>query len=328
MKSRSEVIALVREKIRLRHYSLSTEDVYCGWIARYYDFSARFQISLSPERKAEAFLTDLVRTHRVAARTQNQAFAALLFLYREVLGRPLESGDALRAKRPVHQRTSPSREQVRALRAAVEDTAITPVRLLVDLLYGCGLRISEPLELRVKDILWGEGPHGHLVVRGAKGGKDRWLPIPKSCVAPLRNQIDLAQSVWGWDRKHAPEVGVTLPYSLAEKYPRARFQWQWFWIFPAHEHCTDPRSDTRVRYHIMFDSLQRGVQRAAARAGLDGLITPDVLRHAYATHSKESIGSLKQLLGHSSVETTAGYLHPVVDRAGSPLDDLLGLAQP
>ena len=106
----------------------------------------------------------------MAARTQNQAFAAVLFLYKTVLGRPLASVDALRAKRPVHQRTSPSRDQIMLLRGAVEDTAITPMRLLVDLLYCCGLRVSEPLELRVKDVLWDEGPTGQLILRGAKGG--------------------------------------------------------------------------------------------------------------------------------------------------------------
>ncbi len=308
----------------MRHFSPNTEDVYCGWIARYYDFCLRYPLDLAPERKTEAFLTDLARNHRVAARTQNQAFAAVLFLYKDVLGRPLADVSALRAKRSIHVRTSPSRDQIRLFRGAVENTAITPVCLLVDLLYGCGLRVSEPLELRIKDVLWDEGPNGNLVLRGAKGGKDRRVPIPRRCAAALRNQMDLAQSVWNWDRKHAPEVGVTLPQSLAEKYPRARFQWQWFWVFPAHEHCTDQRSDRRVRYHILVDSLQRGVQRAATKVGMDGLITPHVLRHAYATHSKESLDTLRQLLGHSSLETTAGYLHPTVDRASNPLDDLLG----
>jgi integron integrase len=324
MMSRTNVVARVRERIRLKHYSLNTEDVYCGWIARYYDFCLRCPSAMTPERKTEAFLTDLAKIHQVAARTQNQAFAAVLFLYKEVMGKPLGDVSALRAKRPAHMRTSPSREQVRIFRGAVEDTAITPLRLLVDLLYGCGLRVSEPLELRIKDVLWEEGSNGHLVLRGAKGGKDRRVPVPKSCAAPLRHQMELAQSVWNWDRKHAPDVGVPLPFSLADKYPRAPFQWQWFWVFPAHEHCTDPRTDRQVRYHILVDSLQRGVQRAATKVGLDGLITPHVLRHAYATHSKESLDSIRQLLGHSSLETTAAYLHPTVDRASNPLDDMLG----
>lgn len=323
MKSRTQVIADARATIRRRHLAYSTEDVYCGWIARYYDFCRLLNPAFAPERKVEAFLTDLAVHRKVAARTQNQAFSALLFLYKEVLGKPLAGVEALRAKNPQTERTSPSRAQVRLFRSAVEDTAATPLRLLVDLLYGCGLRVSEPLELRVKDVLWDEGPQGHLLLRGAKGGKDRRVPIPRVCAAPLRQQLDRAQALWAWDQRTEPAVGVPLPFALARKYPRGPFQWPWYWVFPAQGPCRDPRSGDRVRFHILIDNLQRGVQRAAAKVGLDGLITPHVLRHAYATHSRESIDSLRILLGHSSLETTAGYLHPVVDRASNPLDDLL-----
>lgn len=324
MKTRNEVVALVRSRIRTMHFALSTEDAYCGWVARYYDFCKDIAQGLPAERKVEAFLVDLALKRRVAARTQNQAFAALLYLYKDVLDRPLKNVEALRAKRPQHERTSPSREQIRLFRAQVEDTPATPARLIVDLLYGCGLRVSEPLELRVKDILWAEGPHGQLLLRGAKGGKDRRVPIPRSCAAPLRLQLDRARVVWEWDQANARNVGVTIPFSLANKYPRAPFQWQWFWVFPANGHCDDPHTGARVRYHILVDCIQRSVKRAAAKAGLDGLITPHVLRHAYATHSREPIDALRQLLGHSWLETTAAYLHPDIDRAGNPLDDLLG----
>jgi integrase len=301
----------------------STEDIYCGWIARYYDFCSRIAADLTPEQKAEAFLEHLAVQRRVAARTQNQAFSALLFLYKEVLGKPLHGVDALRAKRPKFERASPSRAQVRTFRAAVEDTPVTPARLIVDLLYGCGLRVSEPIELRIKDLLWDEGARGQLLLRGAKGGKDRRVPIPQGCLEPLKRQLERVRSVWEWDRANAPDVGVVLPFPLASKYPRAPFQWQWFWVFPAEKHCTDPRSEKRVRFHILVDCIQRSVQKAAVLVGLDGLITPHVLRHAYATHSRESMDALRQLLGHSSLESTAGYLHPVVDRASNPLDDLL-----
>jgi integrase len=324
MKTRAEVISQVRSKIRMLHLALSTEDAYCGWIARYYDFCTGISRQLSPEGKAEAFLSDLALRRRVSARTQNQAFAALLFLYREVVGRPLSQVASLRAKRPHHERTSPSRDQIRALRGAVEDTPTTPARLLVDLLYGCGLRVSEPLELRIKDLLWGEGDHGQLLLKGAKGGKDRRVPIPRSCVAPLRLQVDRARTVWEWDRANAGAVGVPLPFSLAHKYPRAPFLWQWFWVFPAANPCDDPRSGHRVRYHLLVDCVQRSVQRASAKVGLEGVITPHVLRHAFATHSREPIDTLRQLLGHASLETTAGYLHPEIDRASNPLDDLVG----
>jgi integrase len=324
MKSRAEVLALVRSKIRMMHLSLCTEDAYCAWTARYYDFCMGVKGKLSSEEKAEAFLAGLSARRRIAARTQNQALSAILFLYRHALGEPLGDVGFLRAKRPSVERVAPSREQVRLLRSAVEDTETTPARLLVDLLYGCGLRVSEPLELRIKDVLWGEGVHGQLLLRGAKGGKDRRVPIPRACVEPLRRQIERARMVWDWDRANAADVGVTLPFSLDAKYPKAPFLWQWFWVFPSDNHCVDPRGEKRVRYHILVDCLQRSVQRAAAKAGLAGLITPHVLRHAFATHSREPLDSLRQLLGHSMIETTAGYLHPVVERASNPLDDLLG----
>jgi integrase len=305
------------------HLAYTTEDVYCGWIARYYDHCQTLDPGLAPEAKAEAFLTYLALKRQVAAMTQNQAFSAVLFLYKEVLRRPLGNVDALRANKPRFQRVSPSREQVRVFRAAVEDTYMTPARLIVDMLYGCGMRVSEPLELRIKDILWDEGADGQFILRGAKGGKDRRVPIPRCCAGPLKQQIERARNVWEWDQANAPDVGVALPFALATKYPRAPFQWQWFWVFPAENHSIDPRTEKKIRFHILTDCIQRAVLKAAQKVELDGFITPHVLRHAYATHSRESLDSLRQLLGHSSLETTAGYLHPVVERASNPLDDMI-----
>jgi integrase len=218
MKSRADVLKLVRARIRLLHYSFSTEQVYCHWAGRYYDFCLALPVGWLAERKAEAFLTFLALKQGVSARTQNQALAALLFLYGQVLKKPLGDIDALRAKRPVHERTAPSRGQVQALRAAVQDRPNLPARLLVDLLYGCGLRVSEPLELRIKDVLWSEQ---QLVVRAGKGGKDRRVPIPAVCLQPLRGQIDAARRVWESDQKRSPPIGVTLPFQLAGKYPSA-----------------------------------------------------------------------------------------------------------
>jgi integrase len=321
MKSRAEVLQSIQTKIRLLHLAYSTEEAYCHWVGRYYDFCLSLPGAWPPERKAEAFLTHLAVKAGLAARTQNQALAALLFLYGKVMGKPLGNIDALRAKKPVHERTAPSREQVRALRLAVRDRRDFPAKLLVDLLYGCGLRVAEPLELRIKDVLWSEN---QLVIRAAKGGKDRRVPIPACCAEPLRTQMEKARQIWESDRKHSPSVGVTLPHQLARKYPSAPRAWQWFWVFPAANFCRHPRTGETVRYHQLHDLLQRAVREAACQTGLDGLITPHVLRHAYATHSREPIEALRQLMGHVSIETTSGYLHPLVDRASNPLDDLLG----
>ncbi len=161
------------------------------------------------------------------------------------------------------------------------------------------------------------------MIRGAKGGKDRRVPIPLACTVPLRNQIERARVLWNLDRQNSPGVGVTLPGRLAVKYPNAPFAWQWFWVFPAENHCNDPRTGRRVRYHILSECIQRAVLKAARKVGLEGVVTPHSLRHAYATHSKESLDALRQLLGHSSIQTTAGYIHPVIDKASNPLDDLL-----
>jgi integrase len=323
MKSRFEVVELVRAKLRVKHYSLSTEDTYCGWVGHFYDHCLKLAPKMTHERKMESFLTHLALHRNVAAKTQNQAFSALLFLYKDVLGVELGKIDALRAKKPSHQRTSPSRDQMRQFLAAVEDRPHTPAKLLVALLYGCGMRVSEPLELRIKDVLWDEGPHGTLMIRGAKGGKDRRVPIPSACVEPLRRQMDKARAIWSDDRTHFPDVGVSMPHRLDIKYPKYPFFWQWFWIFPAPGHCNNPYTGVRVRHHLLYDSLQRAVQFAATKVELQGLITPHVIRHSYATHSRESLDALRELLGHSSIETTAGYLHPVVDKATNPLDDLL-----
>jgi len=321
MKSLNDVIEMVRTRVRSIHFAYSTEQTYCHWTARYYSYCLRLPWSMPPEKKAEAFLSYLATGVRLSARSQNQAFSALLFLYKEVLHRPLGGVDALRAKDYRHERTAPSRDQVQALRRAVVDRPHTPSRLLVDLLYGCGLRVKEPLELRIQDILWEEN---HLVIRAAKGFKDRRVPLPKCCIEPLRAQVTQASKVWEFDRQKHPEVGVTLPNSLERKYPTAAFSRQWFWVFPAAEHCRSPYTGKPVRYHLLHDALQRVVREAATRIGLQDFITPHVLRHAFATHSRESIEALRQLMGHVSIETTSGYRHAVVDKATNPLDDLVG----
>jgi integrase len=320
MKSRSDVLQLVQAKIRLRHFAYITEEAYCHWTGRYYDFCLCLPKAWTPERKTEAFLTDLALKQGVASRTQNQALSALLFLYAEVLGKPLGDIHALRAKQPMHERTAPSREQVRALRQAIVDRPSIPARLIVDLLYGCGLRVSEPLELRIKDVLWSEN---QLVIPAAKGAKDRRVAIPACCTARLQAQCEVARRVWESDRQLFPTVGVNLPNQLGKKYPSAARSWQWFWVFPAARHCAHPRTGVTVRFHLLHDLIQRAVREAAIKVGLEGLVTPHVLRHAYATHSREPLDALRLLMGHVSIETTAGYKHPVVAKATNPLDDLL-----
>jgi len=224
MKSREEVVEMVRTKIRLKHYSLKTEEAYCGWVARFYDFTEDIGRDVPSEKKVERFLTHLAINNRIGPRTQNQALAGLIFLYTNVLNKPLGDIDALRAKIPNHIRTAPSVADIRDFRNAVRDTPQTPTRLIVDLLYGCGMRVSEPLELRIKDV---QLDKGQITIREAKGGKDRKVPIPKICIEPLRSQIKKVKLMWEADRLADPEIGVSLP-NRREKAQQGSHAWQWF----------------------------------------------------------------------------------------------------
>lgn len=298
----------MRTKMRVQHLSLRTEEAYLHWVGRYYDFATSIQRDWRPEHKAAAFLGWLAEVQRVAARTQNQAFAALLYLYRHVLGRPLREVDALRAKRPEQIREAPTLDEVRALLGALRDTPQCPA----------GLRVQEPLELRIKDVRLAESL---LVIRAAKGAKDRVVPLPCALIAPIRAQIERARAVWRWDREHAPSVGVSLPHLLARKYPRAPFDWGWFWLFPAPAHCEHPRQQGLiVRWRLHEATLQRAVGEARRRACIACAITPHVLRHGYASHSLEDPRTIQRVMGHAQLETTMDYIHRDVQRARSPLE--------
>jgi len=317
-----EALDLLRGKIRLRHFAWSTEQSYVAWVRRYIGFLAGQRPQGSSEKKFEAFLTHLARVENVSAVTQNQAFNAILFFYEDALGQSLGDVQGLRAKRRVHERTCPSRAEVAAMRARLVDTPNTPIRLIVDLLYGCGLRVNEPLNLRLRDILWEEG---QLVIRGAKGAKDRRVRIPTVCIEALRRQADRAGAVWQAHRVQHPLVGVPLPHQLARKYPRAPYARAWFWLFPAPGLCRHPRTGELVRYRLLDASVQRAVKRAAIEADVDGVVTPHCLRHAYATHllaMGTDVRTVQELMGHVSLETTAGYCHPLIARAPTPLDAL------
>lgn len=316
-------IETMRGVIRLKHFAISTERCYVDWARRYACWLLTARPAGTSEQKFSAWLTHLARELDVSAVTQNQAFNAIRFFYAHGLGQPLGDVKALRAKRRQHERMAPSRDQVRALRLALQDTPLTPARLIFDLLYGCGLRVNEPLDLRVRDILWEES---QLIIRDAKGAKDRRVPIPCALMQPLRAQLAYAEQVWRGDRARHPGVGVPLPHRLARKYPAMPFAWSWFWVFPAAGHCAHPRTGETVRYRLLDVNIQRAVKTAAIKTGLHGIVTPHCLRHAYATHQLGAgvdIKTIQTVMGHVSLETTAGYLHAEVRRAPNPLDALL-----
>lgn len=319
-KQRSEkasIIQKVVDLIRLRRMALSTERTYAQWCCSYIDWltkhGGRFNDS---KARMEAYLTSLA--HRgCAASTQNQAFNALLFLYEEVRKESLPEIRALRAKQPRHHRTAIPKPQTLALLDAVPNVAGYPTKLVARLLYGCGLRVSEPLNLRVKDV---DVAGSILMIRGAKGGKDRVVPVPCGLMAELVAQMKKARVIWEADQHR--NMPVEVPGELARKYPRAPFALQWSWVFPAHQPCNHPRTGERVRYRMHEVNVQRAVKLAASSLDLDSMVTPHVLRHCCATHILAAGGNVRDLqefLGHANLETTQGYVHPEALRVVSPL---------
>lgn len=303
----------------LRHLSIHTEKTYIHWISRYAAFlrSAKPYQSQKPEQKLEAFLTSLAKTG-MSGSTQNQAFSALLFLYREVLKQELGPIDALRAKQPGTIRYCPSPAEVHQLLATVTDIYRYPTRLITHLLYGCGLRVSEPLNLRIKDV---DLNLGRLYVHQAKGNKGRVVLFPKCLSEALGQQLHTAKAVSEQDRVQG--IPVALPGLLAKKYPWAARSERWAWLFPSHTVCSDPRTRERVRWRCHESNVQRAVKMAAKKCGIEGL-TPHCLRHAFATHSLHNgafVRDVQVVLGHNHLETTMLYLHAEAGRVVSPLQN-------
>jgi integron integrase len=318
---KAQVMTQTRDKIRVRHLALATERTYLHHIGSYIDWLVSHGRDLPDTRtRVEAFLTGMA--HRgCSASTQNQAFNALLFLYQHTLGQKLpDSIQALRAKRPQQHRTDLPRETTLALLDAVTDVSGYPTRLVCWLLYGAGLRVSEPLNLRIKDI---DLERGKLYIRGAKGGKDRTVDLPAALRPAMETQLLAARAVWEADQRH--RIPVEVPGQLARKYPRAPHAWQWAWAFPSRTPCQHPRTGETVRWRMHETNVQRAMRQAAQKLGLDGLATPHVLRHCWASHvlaAGENIRAVQEQLGHKSLETTMIYVHARGAEVRSPLDRL------
>ena len=309
----------VRARMRRLGLAKRTEEAYTSWIRRFIVSQGKRHPREMGAWEVEAFLTDLAVRGQVAASTQNQALAALLFLYREVLGVELPwMADIRRAKRPERLPVVLTRDEVIALLGE-----LSGVRwLMAGLLYGSGLRLLECLRLRVQDV---DFARREILVRHGKGGKDRRTMLPAGLDAPLRAQLDQARRVH--ERDLTLGFGaVWLPDALARKYPGAAREWVWQYVFPASQRCLDPRDGAVRRHHLDETVLQRAVKRAAQRAALTKRATCHTLRHSFATHLLEAgydIRTIQELLGHKDVSTTQIYTH-VLNRGGrgvlSPLD--------
>jgi integron integrase len=312
----------VRDKIRFKHYSLSTEKTYVAWIKQFILFHGKRHPTEMGAFEVETFLTYLATQRRVSSSTQNQALSAILFLYRDVLVVELPWLDGFeRSRKPQRLPVVLNSLEVQALLKQAE-TAPVPIGLIIKLLYGTGMRLMEVLRLRVKDV---DLIRKEIIVRDGKGGKDRVTMLPDSLLTAMQTQLALRLQ---WHKKDEVlgKVDVWLPDALAVKYPNAAKEWGWQYIFAAKAYSIDPRSRAERRHHIEEKKVQRYVKRAAIAASVSKPATPHTLRHSFATHLLESgydIRTVQELLGHKDVQTTMIYTH-VVNKGGkgvmSPLD--------
>ncbi|KRF02249.1 integrase [Frateuria sp. Soil773] len=309
----------LRRVLRVKHYSLRTEQIYVDWTRRFILANGRRHPRDMGAAEVEAFLSHLAVQGNVAASTQNQALSALLFLYREVLGIELPWLDGVtRAKRPTRVPTVLSRDEVTRLLARMDGRPW----LLASLPYGSGLRLMEALRLRVKDV---DFSRNEITARDGKGGKDRRTMLPRTLADPLRREVERAHHLHEADLR-AGFGAVWLPHALARKYPAATREFGWQYVFPSAHRSRDPRDGQERRHHFDDGMLARALKKACREAGIVKPVSAHTLRHSFATHLLESgsdIRTVQELPGHRDVKTTQIYTH-VLNRGGqdatSPLD--------
>ena len=298
------LIQRYREELQARHYARRTVKTYEQWLRRFLRFHGMRHPREMGSEEVNAFLTHLAVEAQVSASTQNQALAALLFLYRDLLERELEFEGVVRARTRQRLPVVFSEAEVRAVRERLEGDPA----LVVGLLYGSGLRLMEALRLRVKDL---DLDRRELTVRDGKGGKDRLTVLSKSLVPALHEHLlgvrslhrgDLAA---GWGQ-------VLLPYALARKYPNANREWAWQWVFPQQKRWRDRQSGHQGRHHLDPSVVQKAVKIAMTAAGVTKAASCHTFRHSFATHLLErgqDIRTIQELLGHKDVSTTMIYTH-------------------
>ncbi|SFV56648.1 Integron integrase IntIPac [hydrothermal vent metagenome] len=318
---KKKLLDVVRDKIRLKHYSFSTEKTYLFWIKQYIFFHNKQHPIDLDKKDIEAFLTYLAMKKKVAPSTQNQAFSALLFLYREVLGIDISEWNiqSLRAQERQHIPVVLTKEEVRVILSNLDGI----YKLMVSLMYGCGLRMSEVLNIRIKDIDFG---FEKVYIWDSKSLKDRTVPLPIKLKQQLLAQVEVVSELHERDIKDGYGA-VYLPYALEKKYPKAKFETKWQYLFPMKKLSKDPRSGETRRHHILQRTLSRNITSATIKSNINKKVTAHTFRHSYATHLLQNgvdIRTIQELLGHKSVETTMIYTHIVKElnrqAVKSPLD--------
>ena len=320
-KPKKKLLDIVREKVRLKHYSFSTERTYVHWIKHYIFYHNKKHPVEMGKEEIEQFLTFLAVQKKVSPTTQNQAFAALLFLYKEVLGIDMSEWNiqALRAQERKRIPVVLTKGEVQKILTEMSGV----YQLMAQLMYGCGLRMKEVLNLRIKDIDFG---FNKVYIWDSKSLNDRTVPLPQVLKERLKVQVGTVEQLHQKDC--ADGYGsVYLPYALERKYTNAKFETKWQYLFPMRNLSKDPRTGITRRHHIHEKTFGRNIKQAAKKAGIHKRVTSHIFRHSYATHLLQSgidLRSIQELLGHKSVETTMVYTHVVAEmnktKVTSPLD--------
>ena len=312
----------VKTIIRGRNYSIRTEKSYLDWIIRFIGHHDSQDPSAMGAKEVITFLEYLVVQGNVAVSTQNQALNALVFLYSKVLDQPVgELGEFIRAKRPAQLPVVLTRAEIKGLFEVLDENSF---KIMAGLLYGCGMRLMECIRLRVQDLDFG---YHQIIIRNAKGNKDRVVPLPEKYRDTLQVHLEKVKQLYQDDLgKGYGEV--FLPNALAKKYPNAAKEWKWQYVFPSSKLSVDPRSEKIRRHHLHENSLQRHIKKSASLAGITKKVNCHALRHSFATHLLEEgydIRTVQELLGHADVSTTMIYTH-VLNKPGvhviSPVDSL------
>ena len=313
----------ISDLMKREHYSVNTERTYCDWIKQFVKFhclQARESLFIEAENKVEKFLTYLATERDVSASTQNQAFNALVFLYKRVLEMPLENVRATRSRKEARIPVVLTREEVKQVLPLLDGVP----ELVVKLLYGSGLRITEAVRLRVQDLDFG---FKQVTVRNGKGMKDGATPFPEILAGPLHNHLEKMKMIHEKDLMQGYGT-VYLPYALDRKYPNVEREWNWQFVFPGRGLSKDPRSGTIRRHHVDQSVINKAIKKAVRKLGIYKKVSAHTFRHSFATHLLQrgtDIRTIQSLLGHKDLETTMIYTH-VLKQGGeavdSPLDDL------